>query len=105
MLAKRQPYRNQKILSAAKGEDCTMNSPWCNYNPETVVAAHSNYQEDGKGMGKKSDDLFVAFCCSGCHDWFDGRIRDGSTEADRRDAFHRAMKRTWKRLIDRGIIR
>ena len=51
-----EPYRNKKILNAARDEQCCINSPACNYNTETVVACHSNYQEDGKGMGRKADE-------------------------------------------------
>lgn len=97
---KRQPYRNKKILNAARGEQCTIGSPECNGNPETTIAAHSNYYEDGKGKGLKADDCFVAFACSSCHRWL-----DEGTDPMRRDLFHRGMKRTWRRILDKGVLK
>lgn len=100
MIPKRTPYRNRKILDAARGEECTMQLVGiCNGNPETTVAAHSNYGEDGKGMGQKADDVFVAFACSDCHARYDQRPEE------LRDVFHRAMKKTWRRLLDRKILK
>lgn len=94
--------RSQAIKDAARGEDCQLRVPGiCNNNTETVVACHSNWQEDGKGTGHKAEDIFVAFGCLRCHIWLDeGRASDD----EKRDIFHRGMKRTWKRLIEKGVI-
>lgn len=91
--------RSNKIRNSARGENCTVNSPVCNNRSETVVLAHSNYGEDGKGMGQKAHDIYSCYACSDCHRWLD------ESGEDTRDAFHRAMKRTWKRLIDKGVIK
>lgn len=93
-------YRNKKILAAANGQACTVQSPACNGNPATVVAAHSDYAEDGKGMGQKADDCFVAFACSGCHHW----LHEGK-EGDRYRAWHRGFKRTLRTLLDTGVLK
>lgn len=64
-------YRNRKIL------DLASNAPMCfhcgKYNDGTVVAAHSNSQSMGKGMGHKSHDWAIAYVCQRCHDEIDGR--------------------------------
>ena len=99
---KRIPYRNSKILKAAKGQSCTIHSPWCNGNPETVVACHSNYHEDGKGAGQKADDIFVAFGCSDCHRWLDESHEDSEMKFR---LFHRGMKATIRKLLDLKIIK
>lgn len=96
-------YRNKKILQAAKGEKCTIFSPVCNGNSETTVFCHSNENEHGKGFHKKSDDIFGFFGCSTCHDWFD----DARTAPRmiKRDYLLSAMSKTWKRLLEKGVLR
>ena len=88
------PYRNKKILEAARGEDCTL----CGKNDGTTVAAHSNLISDGKGVGKKSDDIYISFLCFHCHSGYDAHK---ITQED----FHIAMKRTWKILLTKGILK
>lgn len=95
-------YRNQKILDAAEGEQCTMNSPWCIGDPNSVCAAHSNMQLHGKGRGIKAHDLFVAFCCIGCHRYYD---ESDAPRAEKEDLFFRANARTLIRLIEKGILK
>ena len=104
---KRKPYRNKKITQSARGEACAVMLPIvCTGGGETTVYAHSPYAEDGKGMGVKSGDLFGCYACRGCHDELDGRthILSSMDRAARRDIFHRAMKRTQRKLLDKGII-
>ncbi len=64
-------YRNKKLLELAKV------APKCFRcgadNDGTVVAAHANMQSFGKGMGIKSADWAIAYCCHRCHDIIDGR--------------------------------
>lgn len=93
---------SKKLRQSAKGEDCTFNvAGVCNYDKDTTVLCHGGWQGDGKGWGKKGDDLFSAMGCSSCHAWFDDKSND---ESERLFYFHRAMKRTWKRWIELGII-
>lgn len=56
-------YRNKKLLNLAKDAPCMH----CGASDGTVVAAHSNQQRDGKGMGIKAQDYRIAFLCSICH--------------------------------------
>jgi len=99
--------KSKAIRQSAKGEDCTLNiAGVCNYNPETTVLAH--LPDESKGMGRKSDDISACYACSDCHDVIDGRsmkkltvlVEDGELEWYMR----RAMVRTWRRLVDKGII-
>ena len=100
--------RIKKIRDSARGQDCTVNSPWCNYSPETVVLAH--YGEPGeKGMGIKPDDTSGVYACSSCHDWLDGRVPHSSVDAgdahDKEYYWFRAMRRTWALLITNGVLK
>lgn len=81
-----------------------MESYYCNYNPATTVAAHSNLASDGKGFGLKSSDLFVAFLCSNCHAIYDGAHKTVIPKEELQDMFHYAMKKTQSRLFEMGII-
>lgn len=90
---KRKPYRNKALLKAARDEKCM----YCCTQDHTVVAAHSNLGEDGHGMGQKSDDCFVAFLCYNCHSAYDAGKMSQSM-------FDHCMKRTWRKLLDMGVI-
>lgn len=60
-------YRNKKLVESAKHESCVS----CG-NPNACWA-HSNRTLHGKGKGIKAHDIFGAYLCLACHDWFDGR--------------------------------
>jgi len=80
-------YRNKKLLALAK------ESPQCFMcgadNDGTVVAAHSDSQAMGKGMGYKSSDL-PAFLCHECHSAVDGRNKMLSNREERQSAWAKA---------------
>jgi hypothetical protein len=100
--------RIKKIRDSARGEDCTVNSPWCNYDSSTVVFAH--YGEPGeKGAGLKPDDTSGVYACSDCHDWLDGRVSHSSVDKndlhDKCFYWFRAMRRTWALLITNGVLK
>lgn len=117
-LEKHKPIRLQKIRDSARGQDCTVESPYCNHNPETVVLAH--YGEPGeKGTSTKPDDTSAAYACSDCHDYLDGRTHQrtvtqgnidseymaAATAVEVRWYWFRAMRRTWKLLIENGVLK
>ena len=106
-LKKHKPIRIKKIRESARMQECTVESPWCNHNPETVVFAH--YGEPGeKGIGLKPDDTSGAYACSSCHDALDGRREWSTYDWESRDKEHywfRAMRRTWALLIDEGVLK
>ena len=99
------PIRLKKIRDSARGQDCMVESSWCNHNPETVVFAH--YGEPGeKGMGLKPDDTSGVYACSDCHDYLDGRAHINN----RQDhviqwLWFRAMRRTWRLLVENGVLK
>ena len=104
-MQKQPPIRMRKIRDSARGQDCTVMSDFCNSNPETVVFAH--YSTPGEsGMGMKNDDSAGVYACSSCHDWLDGRAHRG-TEVDRHIEWYwfRAMRKTWKLLIENGVLK
>ena len=103
-MQKHKPIRIKKIRDSARNQECTVNSPWCNYNPETTVFAH--YGEPGeKGMVLKPDDTSGEYFCSDCHDWLDGRT-PGNTDTPMSKDFYwfRAMRRTWALLVDNEVL-
>lgn len=60
-------YRNKALTDSANGESCVA----CGAQDDTVVWAHSNRQEHGKGTGIKSHDLLGLYLCAGCHRLYD----------------------------------
>jgi len=104
-MQKRSPYRNPKIRKAARGESCTLMMSGCSGGGEDTVFAHSNYGEDGKGFGQKADDCFGCFACYNCHSVLDGQKKHSYSQDDLRYYFHRAMKTTWRRLLDLEVIK
>ena len=102
-LAKTAYVRSAKIRQSARGESCTMNSPQCNYNPETVVWCHSNFGEHGKGYGIKAHDMFGFYGCSACHYWLD--IGTTASAEEKRFRFSLAHARSLLRLIEKGIVK
>jgi hypothetical protein len=100
--------RLKKIRDSARDQACTIQSPWCNGDPEKMVFAH--YGEPGeKGMGLKPDDSSGAYACSDCHDWLDGRVSHSSVDVgdlhDKEYYWFRGMRRTWRLLIENGVLR
>ena len=89
---------NKAFRDLARLQDCTMNVPGvCNYMPETVVLAHSNWMEDNKGKGYKAHDHTGVWACYACHSWLDqGR----ATDEEKRVAFTQAQARMIQRLAD-----
>lgn len=69
-------------------------------NPHSCWA-HSNSLEHGKGMGDKAHDLFGAYLCQKCHDWYDGR-----SNIEPPSFVHQAyVKSTWfMDMWDRSMI-
>lgn len=88
---KRQPYRNKKILEAARGEDCTI----CGINDGTTVFAHFDKGYAGKGIAQKADDCAGVFACAACH---------SALQIATCDAVLRGYYRTMRKLIDKGVL-
>lgn len=102
MTQRREPLRSAKLRDAARGEECTLQIFGCCVGgTETTVLAHLH--DETFGRGQKADDTSAVFACFGCHDEIDGRTRktDG---ADLTWYKLRALQRTIRRLVERGIL-
>lgn len=94
-------YRNKKLLQAAK------DAPRCfscgKYNDGTVVMAHADSQEYGKGMGHKAHDWAVSAICYDCHTI----IGDGGSlsREERRIIWRSAHIKTLEWLFESGLVR
>jgi hypothetical protein len=60
-------YRNKRLTESARNESCVS----CGSDDGTIVWAHSNELEHGKGISIKAHDLFGAYLCWKCHSDFD----------------------------------
>jgi hypothetical protein len=91
-------YRNRKLLDLVRESPCQI----CGKQDGTVVAAHSNQQRDGKGMGLKAHDYRIAALCYHCH--FD--IDQGKTlsKQERFDAWDAAHRKTIGWLFEMGHV-
>lgn len=90
---------SQKLRDSARGQMCTLQTSYCNCNPETTILAHLPSQV--KGTATKSDDFFAVFSCSACHDQLDNHRM--LPEAELYYSL-RALMRTHKFWRDNGYI-
>jgi hypothetical protein len=102
-MMKRQRIESQHIRRAAQGELCTVQIMGiCRHDPATTVLAH--LPDESGGMGRKSDDISGVFACDLCHDCIDGRRPWPDSEATREWSMRRAQVRTWRRLVELGVV-
>ncbi len=102
MTQRREPIRSAKLREAARGEECTLQIFGCCVGgTETTVLAHLH--DETFGFGEKADDTSAVFACFGCHDEIDGRTRK-TNGADLTWYKLRALQRTIRRLVERGIM-
>jgi len=98
-----------KYTESARGQECQVRIPGiCSHDPETVVFAHLN----GGGMGMKRASIHGAYCCSSCHDFYDGRVNrlkwlnlHGQTMADIHAMFYEGVFRTQEIMIKDGVLK
>lgn len=106
MFEKRKPYRNQKILDAARGEACTANFYGCTGGGEDTVFCHLNESWAGKGLSQKADDFAGFFGCRHCHDVYDGRQKAPHAYAvDKYALVLKAFYKTLRRLFELGVLK
>jgi len=92
-------FRSPKLLALARGRSCVA----CGNDDETVVAAHSNLLEHGKGRSLKAHDAMSAWLCYRCHSELD---QGKSMDRQEREAFIKSMIcRTHMRLWDLGLVK
>ena len=103
-LLKHKPYRNRKMLDAARDMPCIK----CGIDNGTICARHYNgsYQHMyGKGRGQKCSDLMTAEFCSECdRDFQEGTIRLWPTDAARNAEFLHWIAMTNIRRIENGWL-
>lgn len=90
-------FRSSRVRQSARGEECTINGPNCNYDPSTTVFAHLNEHWAGKGMGLKADDVGI-YACSCCHADLDQMKLE-----DKYYYIARGIYRTEKRMLETGV--
>jgi hypothetical protein len=99
---RREPIRSKALREAARGEECTLKIfGVCVGGTETTVLAHLH--DETFGRSQKADDTSAVFACFGCHNEIDGRTR--RTEGEDLTWYKlRALQRTVRRLVERGIM-
>lgn len=94
-IPKQKAYRDRYLLNMARRRTCLLKIPHvCNHNPDTTVACHANWVENGKGMGMKVPDFFTVWGCSSCHMWLDQGVE--ATKQERQAAWWGAYKKQLK---------
>lgn len=95
--------RIPELLAIARGKKCQIRIPGiCNGNPETTVAAHSNWYENGKGGALRAHDCFAAWACSACHFEIDqGKLLDYE---EKKIYWQRGFERTLVAMFEQGIL-
>lgn len=89
-----------KLRKSARGRDCTLNVPGhCNFNPETTVLVHLQF-EGGK-MGSKADDTSACYGCSACNNAIDSYLVAGE---ERWFLMGRALARTLHIWVSEDLL-
>lgn len=91
--------KSQKLRDFARGRDCSVRAPGCQFSPETTVLAHLPCGH--KGVGMKGPDTVAVLACVSCHDLIDGR-RQGEQPSTRE--ILRAIAETHEQMIDAGVL-
>lgn len=89
------------LRKLARGQECMVRAPGCNYDPETTVLAHLN----GAGMGRKDDDLFGAWCCNACHNLVDGAVKTEYANTTIELWHYQGVIRTQRELLRLGVLK
>lgn len=98
--------RSNKITKSAKGQPCTLRTPWCNDDKRTTVWCHSPFSMHGHGGSIKSHDPFGCYGCSACHDVLDGRTHAKDvTREEKEHMFMHAHAESVLILVELGIIK
>jgi hypothetical protein len=95
------PQRNPHLLAMAQGKPCMMRVKCNGEASDTTVAAHSNSQTHGKGIGRKADDQYTVWSCARCHTWLDQSY--SATGEERQAAWEAAHVRQiaeWRKIAE-----
>ena len=91
-------YRNQRLTRLAAGQSCVS----CGTSDGTIVWAHSNLMEHGKGKSIKAHDAAGMLLCFRCHSELDQGKNMGREE--RREFIFTMIVRTHMRLWELGLV-
>ena len=95
--------KSKPLRDSARDEPCTLRIvDTCNGYWATTVLAH--LPDESNGMGTKSDDISSCYACSSCHALIDNPGSMLLSKEDREWYMRRAMVRTWRRLLEKGIV-
>lgn len=76
----------------------------CNGNPETTVLAH--IRRGFFGMGVKPPDICGIWCCSDCHDVYDGRRSPIDWSGEELDSeMLRALCQQLAKYVELGVVK
>jgi len=91
-------HRDPKLLKLARDQSCVS----CGANDGTVVWAHSNLLEHGKGRSLKAHDAMGMLLCSICHHQLDQGFM--WTREEKREYTYKWICATHLRLWSDGFI-
>lgn len=95
--------KSKHVRDSARDEACTLQiARICNGDWTTTVLAH--LPDESNGMGTKSDDISSCYACANCHQLIDSPGDVRVSNQDREWYMRRAMVRTWRRLLEKGIV-
>lgn len=98
-------YRSRRFLDLAHDmHECTLQIPGAciGYSPDGLEPCHSNWQEEGIGIGIKADDIFAAGCHA-CHVEIDDRA--SLTRDEKIWFWRRGVIRTVRQLLKAGKLK
>lgn len=88
-----------RLTKLARGRECQIRLPVCNWNPETVVLAH--YRMAGQsGIGLKPHSFLGSWACSECHQYVDTH-KDEITQI----SFLLGVLRTQAQILKEGHVK
>lgn len=91
-------FRSPRLLALAEGMNCVS----CGIDDGTVVSAHSNLLDHGKGKGIKAHDGMTAWLCFACHSEYDQGMK--MSKEDKREFILTMICRTHMKMFDLGLL-
>lgn len=91
-------FRSPKLLALARDQACVS----CGCQDGTIVSAHSNLLEHGKGKGLKAHDGMIAWLCLRCHSELDQGSK--MSRQERREFMLEAICKTYMEMWNQGLI-
>ena len=98
-------FRSKKLTDSARDQVCQN----CGAQDGTIVSAHANWAEYGKGGSMKAADCFIAHLCGRCHSWLDqGKGMDPTRrwpDTEKKEMWVRAHADTLHHLFTSGKLK